>query len=144
MCSAVVDLAAGCVGGTAAILVGQPLDTVKVKLQTSPESHKRGMVDCFRTTLAKEGLLRGLYAGTAPSVAANAGENAVLFMCYGRCQEAVAALASKRSAQDLSRAAPWRRRHRVPWQPSSRASSSVRWSTSSVRCRRGGLTALAV
>ena len=55
----------------------------------------------FRTTLAKEGLLRGLYAGTAPSVAANAGENAVLFMCYGRCQEAVAALASKRSAQDL-------------------------------------------
>ena len=49
MCSsAVVDLAAGCVGGAAAILVGQPLDTVKVKLQTSPELHQRGMVNCFR------------------------------------------------------------------------------------------------
>ena len=48
MSSAVVDLAAGCVGGTAAILVGQPLDTVKVKLQTSPELHARGMVSCFR------------------------------------------------------------------------------------------------
>ena len=49
MCSsAVVDLAAGCVGGAAAILVGQPLDTVKVKLQTSPELHRRGMVNCFR------------------------------------------------------------------------------------------------
>ena len=48
MTSAVVDLAAGCVGGTAAILVGQPLDTVKVKLQTSPELHARGMVNCFR------------------------------------------------------------------------------------------------
>ena len=49
MCSsAVVDLAAGCAGGAAAILVGQPLDTVKVKLQTSPELHQRGMVNCFR------------------------------------------------------------------------------------------------
>ena len=48
MSSAAVDLAAGCVGGTAAILVGQPLDTVKVKLQTSPELHKQGMVHCFR------------------------------------------------------------------------------------------------
>ena len=59
------------------------------------------MSSTFRTTLAREGLFRGLYAGTAPSIMANAGENAVLFMCYGRCQEAVAALASKRSAQDL-------------------------------------------
>ena len=55
----------------------------------------------FRTTLAKDGLLRGLYAGTAPSIMANAGENAVLFMCYGRCQEAVAEMASKQSIQDL-------------------------------------------
>ena len=46
--SAVVDLVAGCIGGTAAILVGQPLDTVKVKLQTSKELQERGMVNCFR------------------------------------------------------------------------------------------------
>ena len=61
MCSAVVDLAAGCVGGTAAILVGQPLDTVKVKLQTSPESHKRGMVDCFRKVGVGWGRLLPVY-----------------------------------------------------------------------------------
>ena len=40
----------------------------------------------LRTTLSKDGLIRGLYAGTAPSVVANAGENAALFLCYGRCQ----------------------------------------------------------
>ena len=40
----------------------------------------------FRTTLSTQGVFRGLYAGTAPSVAANAGENAALFLCYGRCQ----------------------------------------------------------
>ena len=52
MKESLVDLAAGCLGGTAAILVGQPLDTVKVKMQTSPELHSSGMVSCFRLVSA--------------------------------------------------------------------------------------------
>ena len=50
MRDSLVDLVAGCLGGTAAILVGQPLDTVKVKMQTSPELHS--MVSCFRLVSA--------------------------------------------------------------------------------------------
>ena len=68
--------------------VGQPLDTVKVKLQTFPTLYKNAS-DCFMRTLREEGVVRGLYAGTIPSVAAQVAENSVLFMCYGMCQKAV-------------------------------------------------------
>lgn len=44
------------------VYVSQPLDTVKVKMQTFPELYK-GMVSCFTTTLKRDGVVRGLYAG---------------------------------------------------------------------------------
>jgi len=56
-------------GGTASVYVGQPLDTVKVKMQTFPTLHTSGL-RCFMTTLRQEGVVRGLYAGTVPSLAA--------------------------------------------------------------------------
>ncbi len=56
-------------GGTASVYVGQPLDTVKVKMQTFPTVY-RNAFHCFKTTLAQEGVRRGLYAGTVPSLAA--------------------------------------------------------------------------
>ena len=31
-----IDFTAGCVGGTACAYIGQPMDTVKVKIQTYP------------------------------------------------------------------------------------------------------------
>lgn len=40
-------------------------------------------------TLRSEGVFRGLYAGTTPSLAANVAENAVLFCAYGYCKQAV-------------------------------------------------------
>ena len=43
-----------------------------------------------RETLAKEGVVRGLYTGTVPSLAANVAENSILFAAYGLCQKAVA------------------------------------------------------
>ena len=49
--------------------IGQPLDTVKVKMQTFPTMY-RNAFHCFKTTLVKEGITRGLYAGTIPSLAA--------------------------------------------------------------------------
>ena len=43
-----------------------------------------------RETLKKEGVVRGLYAGTIPSLAANVAENSILFAAYGVCQKQVA------------------------------------------------------
>ena len=73
----------------ALVYVGQPLDTVKVKMQTFPTMYN-GMVDCFMKTLRTDGFARGLYAGTIPSVVANVAENSVLFAAYGGCQKLVA------------------------------------------------------
>lgn len=69
--------------------VGQPLDTVKVKLQTFPQLYT-GPWHCFSTTFRVEGFTRGLYAGTAPAIAANVAENSVLFAFYGVCQKFMA------------------------------------------------------
>lgn len=77
-------------GGTACVYVGQPLDTVKVKMQTFPKLYSKGMVDCLVTTFKKDGIRRGLYAGTVPALVANISENAVLFAAYGLCQKVVA------------------------------------------------------
>lgn len=47
-----IDLLAGSAGGTANVLVGQPLDTIKVKMQTFPHIYKNTMI-CFKQTLLK-------------------------------------------------------------------------------------------
>lgn len=65
-------------GGTAGVYVSQPLDTVKVKMQTFPQLYNN-MVDCFIKTYKRDGIARGLYAGSVPTVLANCSENAVLF-----------------------------------------------------------------
>lgn len=41
-------------------------------------------------TYRKDGIRRGLYAGTVPALVANVAENSVLFAAYGFCQKAVA------------------------------------------------------
>lgn len=82
------------IGGIALVYVGQPLDTVKVKMQTFPSMYK-GMVNCFLRTLRTDGIVRGLYAGTIPAIVANVAENSVLFAAYGGCQKAIAHLSGK-------------------------------------------------
>ncbi|RWS16888.1 mitochondrial ornithine transporter 1-like protein [Dinothrombium tinctorium] len=84
----VIDLISGSMGGCANVLVGQPLDTVKVKLQTFPHLYSNAFV-CFRETLAKDGIFKGLYAGSVPALIANVAENSVLFCAYGFCQKTV-------------------------------------------------------
>lgn len=99
--SAGIDLVAGTAGGTANVLVGQPLDTVKVKMQTFPKLYPN-TVQCFTKTLQNDGVRRGLYAGTLPALAANVAENSVLFCAYGVCQQFVQSLVHKQKASDLS------------------------------------------
>ncbi|KAI4274395.1 MAG: hypothetical protein LQ337_003967 [Flavoplaca oasis] len=60
---------AGGVGGVCAVLVGHPFDLVKVRLQTAEKGIYSGAIDVVRKTVAREGLVRGLYAGvSAPLV----------------------------------------------------------------------------
>lgn len=47
-------------------------------MQTFPELYK-GMFDCIIKTYKRDGIVRGLYAGSLPAVAANVAENSVLF-----------------------------------------------------------------
>lgn len=89
-----IDFTAGSLGGIALVYVSQPLDTVKVKMQTYPQLYS-GFVKCTVETFQKDGIYRGLYAGSLPAVVANVAENSVLFAAYGGCQQAVARIQTK-------------------------------------------------
>ncbi|XP_013185860.1 mitochondrial ornithine transporter 1 [Amyelois transitella] len=97
----VIDFTAGSLGGIAVVYVGQPLDTVKVKMQTFPHLYK-GMLDCLKQTLRNDGIVRGLYAGTTPAIMANVAENSVLFAAYGYCQKIVCRVTETESVDQLS------------------------------------------
>lgn len=97
----VIDFTAGCLGGIALVYVGQPLDTIKVKMQTFPSLYAT-MIDCCKKTYLQDGIVRGLYAGTVPALATNIVENSVLFLCYGFCQKIIVNATGAKSAEDLS------------------------------------------
>lgn len=96
----IIDLTAGVVGGIANVYGGQPLDTVKVKMQAFPLLYPN-WISCATKTFKLEGF-RGLYAGTVPALVANVAENAVLFTAYGYCQKIVAMLAGKDNPLEMS------------------------------------------
>ena len=62
-------------------------------MQTFPQLYGNAF-RCFTETLAKDGLLRGLYSGTGPALIANVSENSVLFCAYGYCQQSLANFSS--------------------------------------------------
>ncbi|KIY67907.1 mitochondrial carrier [Cylindrobasidium torrendii FP15055 ss-10] len=57
------DLTAGTAGGVCQVLVGQPFDIVKVRMQTAPKGTYSGMVQCAGGILKNEGPL-AFYKGT--------------------------------------------------------------------------------
>jgi hypothetical protein len=65
------------------VVVGHPLDTVKVHMQTGG---RHGGVTHAVRAVARRGTF---YAGWRPALAANASENAILFGCYGLWSPAV-------------------------------------------------------
>ncbi|XP_033631767.1 mitochondrial ornithine transporter 1-like [Asterias rubens] len=97
---ATVDFTAGALGGVACVLVGQPFDTVKVKLQTYPQLYPSA-IKCCKQILKNEGI-PGLFRGTMPAMAANVGETSVLFLCYGLCQKFVCRVSGTDSIEKLS------------------------------------------
>lgn len=56
---------AGGVGGVFCVLVGQPFDLTKTRLQTAPPGTYTGGLDVVKKTLARDGV-RGLYRGMGP------------------------------------------------------------------------------
>jgi len=67
-----VRIAAGVTTGTLAILVAQPTDVVKVRMQAAGLSQQyKGVVDAYLTIHRAEGVRNGLYRGTCPNIARN-------------------------------------------------------------------------
>jgi len=52
----------GGVGGACVVLVGHPFDTIKVRIQTAEKGQYKGMMDCGRQIIARDGPF-GLYRG---------------------------------------------------------------------------------
>jgi len=68
MSSSTNEFIAGCVGGMVQVLIGQPFDIVKVRLQAGNSSQKvyNSAWDCFRKIIKHEGGSFALWKGTLP------------------------------------------------------------------------------
>jgi solute carrier family 25 carnitine/acylcarnitine transporter 20/29 len=75
------DLVAGSVAGASQVLVGQPLDTVKVRAQTAPHGMFKGPMDILIQTVRKEGFF-ALYKGMASPLIGIAAQNSLLFTAF--------------------------------------------------------------
>ncbi|XP_039258875.1 mitochondrial basic amino acids transporter-like [Styela clava] len=74
-----VEFFSGCLGGVAGVLVGQPFDTVKVRLQTqSGTSLYRGVWHCL-TSIVKNESPRGLFKGMSSPLLGLSFINAIVF-----------------------------------------------------------------
>ena len=87
-------------GGGVATYATHWLDTIKVRMQTCPHLYANGLY-CLRHTLRQEGV-RGLYLGAAPAVLGQTCKTAVVFMCYGLCEELVRRLTDHDKVEELS------------------------------------------
>ena len=75
-----IDFFAGFVSGTASIVVGQPFDTIKVRLQT--DASYASASDCARTLLRREGPL-AFFKGMLTPIVSMSAVNGTIFSCYG-------------------------------------------------------------
>ncbi|KAG0230261.1 hypothetical protein BGW42_001059 [Actinomortierella wolfii] len=81
------DFVAGTLAGMAQVTVGQPMDTIKTRLQIEGQSGRfSGPMDCLRKTIRNEGFL-GLYKGMASPLVGVAAVNALLFGAYSNLKK---------------------------------------------------------
>lgn len=91
--SALKNLIAGGVGGLCAVIVGQPFDMVKVRLQTAPDGTYTGGMDVARKTFAKDGVL-GFFKGMGSPLVGVTPMFAVSFWGYAMGKKLVYATTS--------------------------------------------------
>ena len=75
--TALQDLIAGGIAGSASVIVGHPFDTYKVRLQTSPNNKS------VPTNSAAFGGISSLFRGMGPPLSTAAVVNALIFSSYG-------------------------------------------------------------
>ena len=73
------DFIAGAIGGGASIAASYPMDTIKVRLQTT--NKYTGIIDCFKKMRATEGMI-GFYKGMAFPLVTVAAVNSIAFGTY--------------------------------------------------------------
>lgn len=84
----VKEFIAGGFGGSCLVLVGHPLDTIKVRLQTMPDVKPgqspvyTGTMDCTKKIIAKEGF-KGLYKGMFAPIIGVTPMYAICFLGFG-------------------------------------------------------------
>lgn len=64
----ITEFVAGCMGGFAQVMIGQPFDIVKVRLQTQKAGDKlySGAFDCLNKIIKNEGGIKTLWKGSLP------------------------------------------------------------------------------
>lgn len=76
------DIVATTVGSAACVLVGQPFDTIKVRVQVLSTQYGRSSLNCVRKTITEEGVV-ALWKGYIPAFAGAVTENATAFVLNG-------------------------------------------------------------
>lgn len=87
------DIAFGSIAGVIGKTIEYPFDTVKVRLQSQPDTlplRYQGPLDCFRQSLRAEGIT-GLYRGISAPLVGAAIETSSLFLSYRIAQNALQA-----------------------------------------------------
>ncbi|KAK5168902.1 carnitine transporter [Saxophila tyrrhenica] len=97
--SSLRDFVAGGVGGVCAVVVGHPFDLVKVRLQTAEKGVYNGAFDVVRKTVAREGMVRGLYAGVSAPLVGVTPMFAVSFWGYGVGKQLVESFSEVKDGQ---------------------------------------------
>lgn len=83
-----VRIAAGVSTGTLAILVAQPTDVVKVRMQAAGRNQQyKGVIDAYMSIGRQEGFKSGLYRGTCPNIARNCIINVGETVVYDACKD---------------------------------------------------------
>ncbi|MBW0478197.1 hypothetical protein O181_017912 [Austropuccinia psidii MF-1] len=88
-------------GGICAVLVGQPFDLTKTRLQTASPGQYSGTLDLVRKTFAKDGLI-GFYRGMSSPLIGVTPMFAVSFWGYAMGKNLVYSFTPNRSSKDLS------------------------------------------
>jgi len=96
MMDAAIDVSAGTLAGMMQVIIGHPLDTIKVRMQTngavlrvqSPNTGFSSLFSSLHSTLSTEGVA-GLYKGSASPLLGAMATNAVCFLSWGIAKKLV-------------------------------------------------------